>query len=73
MRVVEISCHSPHPGPRPRPKGARELLFPSRCLEAALGKTAEARDLLSPVYNSFTEGFDTKNLQEAKVLLDELT
>jgi predicted ATPase len=49
------------------------LLFPSRCLEAALGKTAEARDLLSPVYNSFTEGFDTKNLQEAKVLLDELT
>ena len=75
--MVEISFHSPHPRPlrgrRPLPKGARELLFPSRCLEAALGKTAEARDLLSPVYNSFTEGFDTKNLQEAKVLLNELT
>ena len=35
MRVVEISFHSPHPCPLP--KGARELLFPSRCLEAALG------------------------------------
>lgn len=36
------------------------------------GKTAEARDLLAPVYEWFTEGFDTKDLQEAKALLDEL-
>ena len=34
MRVGEISFYSPHP--RPLPKGARELLFPRRCLEAAL-------------------------------------
>ena len=34
MRVVEISFHSPHP--RLLPKGARGLLFPRRCLEAAL-------------------------------------
>jgi hypothetical protein len=27
---------------------------------------------LSEVYNWFTEGFDTKDLQEAKVLLNEL-
>ena len=36
------------------------------------GKQAESRDLLAPVYNWFTEGFDTKDLQEAKVLLEEL-
>jgi len=36
------------------------------------GKKAEARELLSPVYNWFTEGFDTKDLQEAKALLEEL-
>ena len=37
------------------------------------GKRAEARDLLAPVYNWFTEGFDTKDLQEAKMLLEELS
>ncbi|MGE4095847.1 MAG: adenylate/guanylate cyclase domain-containing protein [Candidatus Binatia bacterium] len=36
------------------------------------GKTTEALDLLAPVYNWFTEGFDTKDLQEAKALLEEL-
>ena len=36
------------------------------------GKRAEARDLLAPMYNWFTEGFDTADLQEAKALLDEL-
>ena len=32
-----------------------------------------ARDLLAPVYNWFTEGFDTPDLHDAKMLLDELT
>ena len=36
------------------------------------GKRAEAYELLAPVYGWFTEGFDTADLQEAKVLLDEL-
>ena len=36
------------------------------------GKQDEARDLLAPVYNWFTEGFDTLDLKEAKALLDEL-
>ena len=36
------------------------------------GKSAEAHDLLAPVYNWFTEGFDTKDLQEAKALVEEL-
>jgi predicted ATPase len=33
----------------------------------------EAHKMLSEVYSWFTEGFDTKDLQEAKALLDELT
>jgi len=33
---------------------------------------AEARDLLAPVYDWFTEGFDTRDLIEAKALLDTL-
>jgi predicted ATPase/class 3 adenylate cyclase len=37
------------------------------------GRSAEARDLLAPVYGWFTEGFDTADLKEAKRLLDELT
>jgi predicted ATPase len=36
------------------------------------GKCQEAYELLAPVYNWFTEGFDTKDLQEAKALLAEL-
>jgi predicted ATPase len=36
------------------------------------GKIKEARELLAPVYNWFTEGFDTKNLKEAQALLNEL-
>jgi class 3 adenylate cyclase/predicted ATPase len=36
------------------------------------GRRAEARDLLAPVYDWFTEGFDTLDLKEAKALLDEL-
>jgi class 3 adenylate cyclase/predicted ATPase len=36
------------------------------------GKQDEARDLLAPVYGWFTEGFDTRDLKEAKKLLDEL-
>jgi predicted ATPase len=37
------------------------------------GKLAEARALLAPVYEWFTEGFDTGDLIAAKALLDELT
>jgi predicted ATPase len=36
------------------------------------GKREEARDLLAPVYGWFTEGFDTRDLKEAKTMLDEL-
>ena len=36
------------------------------------GKRAEARELLAPIYDWFTEGFDTADLQEAKALLEDL-
>jgi len=36
------------------------------------GKRQQARELLAPVYGWFTEGFDTRDLKEAKALLDEL-
>jgi predicted ATPase len=36
------------------------------------GKRDEARNLLAPVYNWFTEGFETIDLKEAKALLSEL-
>ena len=36
------------------------------------GKLDAARDLLTPIYGWFTEGFDTPVLKEAKALLDEL-
>jgi class 3 adenylate cyclase len=36
------------------------------------GRIAQARDVLAPVYNWYTEGFDTTDLKDAKALLDEL-
>jgi hypothetical protein len=35
-------------------------------------KVREARELLAPVYGWFTEGFDTRDLKEAKALQEEL-
>jgi predicted ATPase len=35
------------------------------------GKTTEARQILAEVYGWFTEGFDTRDLKEAKALLEE--
>ncbi len=36
------------------------------------GKTGEARALLAPVYDWFTEGFETADLKDAKALLEAL-
>ena len=35
-------------------------------------KREDARQLLAEIYGWFTEGFETKDLQEAKALLEEL-
>jgi hypothetical protein len=42
------------------------------CLLAEQGERTQAYDLLNPIYASFTEGFDTLDLKEAKALLDAL-
>jgi tetratricopeptide (TPR) repeat protein len=59
-----------------RPQGARVFELHAATSLARLchdqGKRAEARDLLAPVYNWFTEGFDTPVLLDAKALLDQL-
>jgi predicted ATPase len=36
------------------------------------GKVQQARELLAPIYGWFTEGFDTRDLKEAKALLEQL-
>jgi len=36
------------------------------------GRLDDARTLLEPVYNWFTEGFETADLQEAQQLLQRL-
>ena len=36
------------------------------------GKCTEAHDLFALVYDSFTDGFDTPVLRDAKALLDQL-
>jgi len=36
-------------------------------------KKEQARQMLAAIYNWFTEGFDTKDLQEAKGLIEELS
>ena len=60
-------------GPKQQP-----IMGIARCDEPrpAVGRTGrrtEARKLLTPVYGWFTEGFDTADLKDAKVLLHELT
>jgi tetratricopeptide (TPR) repeat protein len=37
-----------------------------------LGRGEEARQAIAPIYDWFTEGFDTPDLKEAKVLIDDL-
>ena len=60
-----------------QPQGAKSLELRAAMSLARLrrsqDKTAEALDLLAPVYEWFTGGFDTADLQEAKALLDELS
>ena len=41
--------------------------------QEARTKLDAAHNMLAEIYNWFTEGFDTKDLQEAKALLEKLT
>jgi predicted ATPase len=42
-------------------------------LWAEQGRRAQAQDLVAPIYDWFTEGFETQDLKDAKTLLDELS
>jgi predicted ATPase len=84
----EIALHLPQLGPSQAEgyfERARNLAHAQQAksweLRAAMsmarfwddqGKRDEARDLLAPVCGWFTEGFDTRDLKEAKALLDAL-
>jgi len=43
------------------------------CLWRDQGKPADARDLIIPVYNWFTEGLDLPDLQRARKVIDSLS
>ena len=66
QKVLEIACHQQAKSLELRATTSLSGLWRQQ------GKQAEARELLSEIYAWFTEGFDTKDLQEAKVLLEEL-
>ncbi|MEE8252394.1 MAG: hypothetical protein V3R17_00515, partial [Hyphomicrobium sp.] len=59
-----------------RRQGAKSLELRAAISLAGLwrdqDKVVAAHDLLAPIYNWFTEGFDTADLKDAKMLLDEL-
>ncbi len=56
-----------------KPRLARSQVATSLArLWQSQGKRQEAHDLLAPVYDWFTEGFDTADLIDAKTLLEEL-
>jgi predicted ATPase len=50
----------------------RAVMSLAKLWQQQQGKVKEAHQLLSEIYGWFTEGFDTKDLQEAKALLEEL-
>ena len=59
-----------------RRQGARSMELRATMSLAELrsqeGRKADARNLLAPIYEWFTEGFDTPDLKDAKALLDRL-
>jgi predicted ATPase len=65
-RSLDVSQH----------QGAKSLKLRTAMSLARLwcdqGKPQQARELLAPVYGWFTEGFETRDLKEAKALLEEL-
>jgi len=66
LKAIEIARHQ-----QAKSLELRAVMSLSRLWQQQ-GKKAEARQLLAEIYGWFTEGFDTKDLQEAKTLLEEL-
>jgi predicted ATPase len=57
---------------RRKPSASKAIFCWHKRLWAERGERGRAGNLLAPVYNWFTEGFDTADLQEARALLDAL-
>jgi len=74
---AEVERHFLHALEVARRQGAKSLELRatmSLCrLWQGQGKVADAREMLTEIYNWFTEGFDTGDLMEAKALLEELS
>jgi predicted ATPase len=67
LKAIEIARHQ-----QAKSLELRAVMSLSRLWQRQ-GKKEEARRMLAEVYDWFTEGFDTADLQEAKALLEELT
>jgi predicted ATPase len=66
QRALDVACRQEARSLELRAAMSLSLLWQQQ------GKQAEARALLAPVYDWFTEGFDTADLQDAKALLEAL-
>jgi predicted ATPase len=66
LKAIEIACKQQAKSLELRAATSLARLWQQQ------GKKDEARQMLAEIYGWFTEGFDTKDLQEAKALLDEL-
>jgi class 3 adenylate cyclase/predicted ATPase len=66
LKAIEVARHQ-----SAKSLELRAVMSLSRLWQSQ-GKKDEARQLVAEIYGWFTEGFDTKDLQEAKALLDEL-
>ena len=89
LKFCEIQANSPEPDPAKAEAYFERALTVSRQQQAKSwelraatslarlrrdqGNPHQARELLAPVYGWFTEGFDTRDLKEAKALLEGLT
>jgi predicted ATPase len=75
-RAAEAETHFEHALAVARQQQAKSFELRAGMSMARLlrdqGKRDEGRDLLTSTYDWFTEGFDTRDLKEAKALLDEL-
>ncbi|HEV8718957.1 MAG TPA: adenylate/guanylate cyclase domain-containing protein [Candidatus Binatia bacterium] len=66
-KAIEIACKQ-----QAKSLELRAAMSLSRLWQSQ-GKKKEAHEMLAEIYSWFTEGFDTKDLQDARVLLDELS
>ena len=71
MRVLQ-SLQSSKSGSQPYTINQRHIIRIRLRAIDPLGKAQQAGELLAPVYGWFTEGFDTRDLKEARTLLDAL-